>query len=66
MLVVLWFAWCAYTWLAAAVRSESPVVRLVMVMVVAVTAVITLASPQAFNDARGGLSGRWSSWPVTR
>ncbi|SCG73082.1 low temperature requirement protein A [Micromonospora inositola] len=57
VLVVLWFAWSMYTWLAVAVRSESPVVRLVMVVVVALTAVITLASPQAFNDARGGLSG---------
>ncbi|WP_406043810.1 low temperature requirement protein A [Micromonospora sp. NBC_00898] len=57
VLVVLWFAWAAYTWLAVAVRSEHPVVRLVMVLVVAITAVITLAGPQAFNDAVGGLSG---------
>ncbi|MGY0003602.1 low temperature requirement protein A [Micromonospora sp. I033] len=57
VLVVLWQAWCAYTWLAAEVRSERPVVRLVMVLVVALTAVITLASPQAIDDSRGGLPG---------
>ncbi|MGN9804995.1 low temperature requirement protein A [Micromonospora sp. L32] len=57
VLVVLWLAWCVYTWLGIGVRSEHPVVRLVMVLVVALTTFITLASPQAFNDAVGGLSG---------
>ncbi|MEU4479472.1 low temperature requirement protein A [Micromonospora sp. NPDC023966] len=57
VLTVLWQAWGAYTWLAAEVRSERPVVRLVMVLVVALTAMITLASPQAIDDSRGGLSG---------
>ncbi|MEU1683855.1 low temperature requirement protein A [Micromonospora sp. NPDC005707] len=57
VLAVLWQAWCAYAWLAAEVRSESPVVRLVMVLVVALTALITLASPQAIDDSRGGLPG---------
>ncbi|MFE9957025.1 low temperature requirement protein A [Micromonospora sp. NPDC005299] len=57
VLAVLWQAWCAYAWLSAEVRSESPVVRLVMVLVVALTALITLASPQAIDDSRGGLPG---------
>ncbi|WP_446217404.1 low temperature requirement protein A [Micromonospora sp. IBHARD004] len=57
VLIVLWSAWCAYTWLGIAVRSEHPVVRLVMVLVVALTAVITLASPEAFNVDGRGLPG---------
>ncbi|MFG2110763.1 low temperature requirement protein A [Micromonospora chersina] len=57
VLVVLWIAWCAYTWLGIAVRSEHPVVRLVLVFVVALTAVITLASPEAFSADRTGLPG---------
>ncbi|MFI7072110.1 low temperature requirement protein A [Micromonospora sediminicola] len=57
VLTTLWLAWCAYAWLASVVRSESPLVRLVMVLVVAVTAVITLAGPQALADALGGMSG---------
>ncbi|MEV1146647.1 low temperature requirement protein A [Micromonospora sp. NPDC049799] len=57
VLTVLWWAWCAYVWLACAVRSEAAVVRGVMVVVVAVTAVISIAVPQALADARGGLYG---------
>ncbi|NES14056.1 MULTISPECIES: low temperature requirement protein A [Micromonospora] len=57
VLTILWLAWCGYAWLAAVVRSESPVVRLVMVLVVALTALIALASPQAFTGALGGLPG---------
>ncbi|MET8833154.1 low temperature requirement protein A [Micromonospora sp. NPDC004540] len=57
VLIVLWVAWCAYTWLGIAVRSEHPMVRLVLVLVVALTAVITLASPEAFNADGSGLPG---------
>ena len=57
VLTVLWLAWSGYTWLTTLVRAESPTVRLTMVLVVALTAMITLAGPQAFNDALGGLSG---------
>ncbi|SBT53019.1 low temperature requirement protein A [Micromonospora auratinigra] len=57
VLTVLWLAWCGYTWLTALVRAEIPAVRLTMVLVVALTTMITLAGPQAFNDALGGLSG---------
>ncbi|WBB69112.1 low temperature requirement protein A [Micromonospora sp. WMMD812] len=57
VLIVLWSAWCAYTWLGIAVRSERPVVLLLMVLVVALTALITLASPEAFNADGSGLPG---------
>ncbi|MFG2054823.1 low temperature requirement protein A [Micromonospora sp. NPDC048930] len=57
VLTVLWLAWAGYSWLAVMVRSEHPAVRLVMVLVVALTTLITLASPQAFTDALGGLEG---------
>ncbi|WP_189195789.1 low temperature requirement protein A [Micromonospora fulviviridis] len=57
VLSVLWVAWCAYTWLGIAVRSEHPVVRLVVLLVVALTALITLASPEAFNADGAGLPG---------
>ncbi|MGW5670387.1 low temperature requirement protein A [Micromonospora sp. NPDC003776] len=57
VLTILWLAWCGYAWLAAVVRAESPAVRLVMVLVVTLTALIALASPQAFADAFGGLPG---------
>ncbi|MEU4368674.1 low temperature requirement protein A [Micromonospora chersina] len=57
VLAVLWQGWCAYAWLAAEVRAENAVVRLVMVLVVALTAMITLASPQALDDSRDGLPG---------
>ncbi|MET8907870.1 low temperature requirement protein A [Micromonospora sp. NPDC004551] len=57
VLTVLWVAWCAYTWLGIAVRSEHPVVRLVLVLVVTLTALITLASPEAFSTDGTGLPG---------
>ncbi|MET7806577.1 low temperature requirement protein A [Micromonospora chersina] len=57
VLSVLWVAWCAYTWLGIAVRSEHPVVRLVLLLVVALTALITLASPEAFSVDGSGLPG---------
>ncbi|NYF57419.1 low temperature requirement protein A [Micromonospora purpureochromogenes] len=57
VLTVLWWAWAAYAWLSNTVRAETPAVRGVMLLAVAVTAVITIAIPQAFNDAVGGLSG---------
>ncbi|NJP30862.1 low temperature requirement protein A [Micromonospora thermarum] len=57
VLAVLWAAWCTYVWLASSVRSEAAVVRGAIVTVVAVTAVISIAVPQAFADAAGGLSG---------
>ncbi|WP_192579672.1 low temperature requirement protein A [Micromonospora sp. AMSO31t] len=57
VLIVLWIAWCAYTWLGVAVRSEQPVVRLVVLLVVTLTALITLASPEAFNADGSGVPG---------
>ncbi|MFG1658252.1 low temperature requirement protein A [Micromonospora chersina] len=57
VLTVLWIAWCAYTWLGIAVRSEHPAVRLVVLLVVALTALITLASPEAFSADGTGLPG---------
>ncbi|MEU1688998.1 low temperature requirement protein A [Micromonospora sp. NPDC005707] len=57
VLIVLWSAWCAYSWLGIAVRSERPVVLWVVVLVVALTALITLASPEAFNADGSGLPG---------
>ncbi|RKN49386.1 low temperature requirement protein A [Micromonospora endolithica] len=57
VLTVLWWAWCAYVWLAGAIRSEAAVVRVMTVVVVAVTAVISIAVPQALADVTGGLPG---------
>ncbi|MEW2381237.1 low temperature requirement protein A [Micromonospora sp. NPDC047707] len=57
VLAVLWSAWSTYVWLATSVRAETAAVRAAIVTVVAVTAVISIAVPQALADAAGGLSG---------
>ncbi|SCL32941.1 Low temperature requirement protein LtrA [Micromonospora rhizosphaerae] len=57
LLVLLWWAWCCYAWLANVVRSEAAVVRLGMLVAAALTLVAGIAIPQAFDRVPGGLPG---------
>ncbi|WP_176308686.1 low temperature requirement protein A, partial [Micromonospora sp. NBS 11-29] len=57
VLTLLWLAWAGYCWLTVMITSEHRVVRLATLLVVALTTLLILASPQAFTDVSGGLDG---------
>ncbi|TYC20751.1 low temperature requirement protein A, partial [Micromonospora sp. MP36] len=57
VLTLLWAAWCVYTGIGNALRSESIVARLSVLLIVALTLTIGIAIPQAFDRVPGGLPG---------
>lgn len=57
VLTLLWTAWCAYAGLGNALRSESILARLSVLLIVALTLTIGIATPQAFERVPGGLPG---------
>ncbi|MGR6318280.1 low temperature requirement protein A [Micromonospora soli] len=57
VLSLLWAAWCLSAQLGNALRSESIVARLTVLLIVALTLTIGIAIPQAFERVPGGLPG---------
>ncbi|MFG2053182.1 low temperature requirement protein A [Micromonospora sp. NPDC048930] len=57
VLALLWAAWCTYAGLGNALRSESILTRLSVLLIVALTLTIGIATPQAFDRVPGGLPG---------
>ncbi|TVT57299.1 low temperature requirement protein A [Amycolatopsis rhizosphaerae] len=55
MLAVLWWCWCSYTWLGNTVHADRGVARFAMLAAMAAMFVVSLAIPEAFTDAPGGL-----------
>ncbi|GGY36900.1 low temperature requirement protein A [Streptomyces tanashiensis] len=56
VLALLWWCWCAFAWLGNVVRADSGVLFGVLVTVMAVVLIVSLAVPDVFTDAPGGLS----------
>ncbi|HET6503403.1 MAG TPA: low temperature requirement protein A [Amycolatopsis sp.] len=55
MLAVLWWCWCAYTWLGNTVHADRGVARFAMLGAMAMMFLVSLTIPEAFTDLPGGL-----------
>ena len=57
MLALLWWTWCAYTWLGNQARADEGLLRAGMAFAMAAMFVVALTIPEAWRDAPGGLDG---------
>jgi len=57
ILIVLWWSWCSYSWLANQTHVDEGVVRIGMSVAMIAMFVVALVIPEAFDDLEGGLSG---------
>lgn len=57
ILVVLWWAWVAYSWLGNVAKADEGVIRLSMFLAMVAVFVGAITIPEAFHDLAGGLSG---------
>jgi len=57
MLALLWWTWCAYTWLGNQARADEGLLRAGMALAMAAMFVVALTIPEAWHDAEGGLDG---------
>jgi low temperature requirement protein LtrA len=57
MLALLWWTWCAYTWLGNQARADEGLLRAGMALAMAAMFVVALTIPEAWHDADGGLDG---------
>lgn len=55
MLAVLWWCWCAYTWLGNTVHADRGIARFAMLGAMAAMFLVSLTIPEAFHDFPGGL-----------
>ncbi|MEU9012761.1 low temperature requirement protein A [Streptomyces sp. NPDC048479] len=56
VLALLWWCWCCFAWLGNVVRADTGGMFAVLVAVMAVVLVVSLAVPEVYTDAPGGLS----------
>jgi low temperature requirement protein LtrA len=57
ILALLWWTWCAYTWLGNQARADEGLLRAGMALAMAAMFVVALTIPEAWHDAEGGLDG---------
>jgi low temperature requirement protein LtrA len=58
VLAILWWAWTGFVWIGNLVHADEGVVRVVLVVVMGATLVMSMAIPEAFTDGGGaGLFG---------
>src|SRR5829696_4359006 len=57
MLMLLWWAWTGYAWLANTASAEERPIKLAILGGMAAMFVLALCIPEAFDDLPGGLSG---------
>ena len=57
IVMLLWWSWTAYAWIANVVSADEGQIKLVMLAAMAAMFVMALCIPEAFVDAPGGLSG---------
>lgn len=57
MLMLLWWAWTGYAWLANVASAEERPIKLVILGAMSAMFLLALCIPEAFDDAPGGLSG---------
>ena len=57
VLMLLWWAWTGYAWLANVASAEERPIKLAILAGMAAMFVLALCIPEAFDDLPGGLSG---------
>jgi low temperature requirement protein LtrA len=57
IVMLLWWSWTGYAWIANVVSPDHPQIKLVMLISMAAMFLMALCIPEAFDDAPGGLSG---------
>jgi low temperature requirement protein LtrA len=57
MIMLLWWAWTGYAWLANVASAEEPPIKLAILAGMSAMFVLALCIPEAFDDAPGGLNG---------
>jgi low temperature requirement protein LtrA len=57
VLMLLWWAWTGYAWLANVASAEERPIKLAILTGMAAMFVLALCIPEAFDDLPGGLSG---------
>jgi low temperature requirement protein LtrA len=57
VLILLWWAWTGYAWLANVVSAEERPITLAILAGMAAMFILALCIPEAFDDAPGGLDG---------
>jgi low temperature requirement protein LtrA len=57
MLALLWWTWCAYTWLGNQARADEGLLRTGMGVAMTAMFIVALTIPEAWHDAEGGLDG---------
>ena len=57
VLMLLWWAWTGYAWLANVASAEERPIKLAILSGMAAMFVLALCIPEAFDDLPGGLSG---------
>jgi low temperature requirement protein LtrA len=57
IVVLLWWAWTGYAWLANVVSAEQSQIKVVMLISMAAMFLMALCIPEAFHDGPGGLFG---------
>ena len=57
VLIMLWWAWTGYAWLANVASAEERPIKLSILTGMAAMFILALCIPEAFDDAPGGLDG---------
>jgi len=57
VIMLLWWAWTGYAWLANVASAEEPPIKLSILAGMSAMFVLALCIPEAFDDAPGGLDG---------
>ena len=57
MLMLLWWAWTGYAWLANVASAEERPIKLVLLGAMSAMFLLALCIPEAFDDLPGGLAG---------
>ena len=57
VIMLLWWAWTGYAWLANVASAEEPPIKLSILAGLSAMFVLALCIPEAFDDAPGGLNG---------
>ncbi|HSF37288.1 MAG TPA: low temperature requirement protein A [Nocardioides sp.] len=57
IVVLLWWAWTGYAWLANVVSADETAIKVVMFAAMAAMFLLALCIPEAYDDGAGGLDG---------
>jgi low temperature requirement protein LtrA len=57
VIMLLWWAWTGYAWLANVASAEEPLIKLSILAGMSAMFVLALCIPEAFDDLPGGLDG---------